>query len=151
MLGEIFVAVSGVDGVLAWAPASRANLAVLVVELEGLDESQNLIRVTAHRRLVHGDMTEVPSWSNDVQGTEGEASIKEQGTVASKLGVGRSRGLPLRKGLVYVSNEGNVNVAQTSLLLRSLNPGVVGEERINGNSNNLSANLSELFSLLCKK
>ncbi len=46
------------DGVSARGPVGRADLTVLVVELEGLDETQNFLDVTANGGLVHGDLTE---------------------------------------------------------------------------------------------
>lgn len=84
VLGEVLSGVSGVDGILARAPSSRANFTMLVMELEGLDKSQDLIGVTAHGWLVHGNMAEVSIRANDVQRTKREASVKEQSSIPER-------------------------------------------------------------------
>lgn len=46
------------DGVGTRGPVSRADLTVLVVELESLDETQNFFDVTANGGLVHSDLAQ---------------------------------------------------------------------------------------------
>jgi hypothetical protein len=128
------------DGVRARGPVSRADLTVLVVELEGLDKTQNFFDVTANGGLVHGDLTEslVLVVANNEQTSQSVTSVLVQNTVG------------LRNLVVDVSEERVVNTTETTLLARSVDPSSVSVRRINGDTNNFGTNLAELFSLLAE-
>jgi hypothetical protein len=46
----------GFDGVLAWVPVRGADLAVLVGELEGVDEAKGLVHAAADGEVVDGNL-----------------------------------------------------------------------------------------------
>jgi hypothetical protein len=64
-----------VHGLGAGPPAGRAHLAVLVGELEGLDQAEDLVRVAADGEVVDGDLAEDALGGDDEAAAERHAGI----------------------------------------------------------------------------
>lgn len=57
-------------GKVSRLPVGRADLAVNLDELEGLDQANDLIDVTADRKIIAGDLTEVSARINDEESAQ---------------------------------------------------------------------------------
>ncbi len=129
----------GVHGWLAWGPLSGADLTELVGVLVSLDESEDLIDVSADWEIVDWDVSDNLVLVDDVGGSEGNSIII---TVVDEAAVG------LGDFLGDISNQGDVHLSETSLLSVFLGVFHVWELGIDGDSNNLTAVLSELLGLV---
>jgi hypothetical protein len=122
----------GLHGLSALLPASRAHLAVLVGELEGLDKTDGLLDVTADGKVVDGDLAEDTLGVDDEETAKSDTLVLNQDTV-----VARDLG-----GLV--GDEGELQVGtETTLLARLLNPGKMGEVGVGGDTENSGVDLLE--------
>jgi hypothetical protein len=65
-------------------PIGRAHLAVLVGELEGLDETDSLIDRTTNREVIDRDLTEDALRVNDEKTTESDALVLDKDTVLAR-------------------------------------------------------------------
>jgi hypothetical protein len=88
LLGEVLGLVRGVDRVLALLPAGGADLAVLVSELEGLDDADGLLDGTADGEVVHVGGAEGALGVDEEGAAEGDALIGEEDAVGLGDGVG---------------------------------------------------------------
>ena len=91
LLGEVLELVGGVDGVGALLPAGRADLAVLVGELESLDDSDGLLDGSADGQVV------------DVRGSEGAVGVDEEGASERDALLLEQDAVSLGDGVVSVS------------------------------------------------
>ena len=120
------------DGVSALLPLGRADLAVLAGELVALDEPQDLVRVTADIRLVHGEVLDDTIWVDDGGTTEGVAGIAHVPAVL------------LADLATEVADERVLHRTETTLLAGSVDPGEVGEDGVDGKANDLAVDGLEL-------
>lgn len=134
-LGEVLQATLGVSlhGLATRLPAGGANLAVLVGELEGLDQTQGLVDVAAHGQVVDGDLAQGALGVDDEEAAQGDTFLLNQAAVvAGNLEV-------------LVGNEGQLEVlAETTLLAGALAPGQVGEVAVGGDTQHGGVELLEL-------
>lgn len=134
-LGEVLQASLGVSlhGVAARLPAGGANLAVLVGELERLDQAQGLVDVAADGQVVDGDLAQGALGVDDEEAAQGDALLlNEAAVVAGNLEV-------------LVGNQGQLEVlAQTTLLAGALAPRQVGEVAVGGDTQHGGVELLEL-------
>lgn len=111
----------GLHGLATLHPAGGADLAVLVGELEGVDETDGLLDVAADGEIVDGDLAEDALRVDNEETTERNAFLLDEDAVAAGDGVGR------------VGDERKLQVgAEAALLARLLLPGKVGEVRVGG-------------------
>jgi len=118
----------------AWLPSGRAHLAVLVGELEGLHQAQCLIHVTAYGQIVDGNLTEVLLSVDDKKSPETQTLVLLEDPVG------------LADGHILVGQEGDMHVAEPTLLARPLTPGKVRKVGVGRASNHFTANLAEFLS-----
>lgn len=134
-LGEVLQAALGVSlhGVAARLPAGGADLAVLIGELEGLDQAQGLVDVAADGQVVDGDLAQGALGVDDEEAAQGDALLLNQhAVVAGNLEV-------------LVGHEGQLQVlAQTALLAGPLAPRQVGEVAVGGDAQHGGVELLEL-------
>ena len=71
-IGEGLGGVS-VHGLGSGLPVGRADLAVLLDELEGLDKPDDFVYVAADGKVVHGDLAKHSSGTDNVKPSEGNA------------------------------------------------------------------------------
>lgn len=113
----------GLHGLATLLPASRADLAVLFGELEGLDKADGLLDVAADGEIVDGDLSEDTLGVDDEEAAQGNTLVLNQDTVAARDLVG------------LVGDERKLQVrTKATLLARLLNPGEVGEVRVGRNT-----------------
>lgn len=119
-------------GLSTLLPSGRAHLAVLVGELEGLDQADRLLDVAADGEVVDGDLAENTLGVDDEEAAERDALVLDEDAVAARdLG-----------GLV--GDEGELQVgAQTALLAGLLNPREMGEVGVGGHAENGGVDLAE--------
>ena len=58
-------------GFLSWPPVGRAHLTMFISELEGLDEPQSFVDVTANREVIYCNLTEDAFPINDKKASKG--------------------------------------------------------------------------------
>lgn len=80
-LVEVGFGVAGLDGWLSLGPVGRADLTVLLCELEGVNESEGLVDASADREIVDGDLTDDALGVNDKEPTESNSLLFQQDTV----------------------------------------------------------------------
>lgn len=134
LLGEVLLGVGGVDGVGTLLPVGRADLTVLVGELEGLDDTDGLLDGAADGEVV------------DVHGTEGALGVDEEGATESDALLLEENTVGLRDRVVAVREEAEVEVgAKAALLAGGLRPGEVGELGVGREGNDLGVDGLELL------
>ena len=137
--GELVTSVVGDHSSLARGPLSGANLTVLISELEGLDESEGLLDVSANGEIVDGELSESSLLVDDVSSSVSNTGIL---TVFNKAAVvtGNLFG--------QVRHHGDVHGSESTGLTVLLGVLSVGEVRVDGDTNNLGTNFLELLSLV---
>lgn len=135
LLSEVLQAALGVSlhGLAAGLPVGGADLAVLVGELEGLDETQGLVDVAADGQVVDGDLAQGPLGVDDEEAAQGDALLLDQdAVVAGNLEV-------------LVGDQGQLQVlTKTALLAGPLAPCQVGEVAVGGDTEDGGVELLEL-------
>lgn len=125
----------------SWLPSGRTHFAVLVGELEGLNQSQHLVHGASNGQVIHGDVSQDSLFGNDEQATSGDASIRaffDQDTIIS------------RDFLGDVGNQWDFHGAETAILARSLDPLEVGELGVDRHSNDFAVDFAELVAAFRK-
>ena len=121
-------------GGTAGLPVARDDFTSLFVVLEGLEEAESFVDVAANGEVVDGDLTDVLSGVDDEDGAESNTGIRavldEDAVVGGDL-------------LVEVGDQGNLHFTEATLLAGLLNPGEVGELRVNGPGEDLAVELFE--------
>ena len=122
----------GLHGGATRLPACWADLAVLIGELEGLNEAEGLIDRSANWQIVDGDLAE-NSWNlfsfaqiavlstfivDDVKTSVGDSFVLLEASVSLGDSVGG------------VSKDGDFHLADASLLAASFSPRKMGEDRV---------------------
>lgn len=126
--------IRGLHGGSTWGPGGGADFAVLVRVLEGLDEAEGFLDITADGEVTDRDVSHDTFVINDVGGTEGDTSII---TVLNEAAV------LLGDLLGNISDHGDVHLAETTLLAVLLGVLHVSELGVDGGTDDLSTNLSE--------
>ncbi|KAF1776342.1 hypothetical protein GQ600_19336 [Phytophthora cactorum] len=122
--------------------ASGAHLTVLVRELESLHQTKNLVHVATNGAVVNGALTQLALTVDDEQTTEGGTSLLAH---VDQDVVGRG------DLLVEVGKERDVELTQTALLARSVDPRQVRELGVHAAAQHLTAKLAELRRLLAER
>lgn len=135
LLSEVLEAALGVSlhGLAAGLPVRGADLAVLVGELEGLDETEGLGDVAADGQVVDGDLAQGALGVDDEEAAQGDALLLDQdAVVAGDLEV-------------LVGDQGQLQVlTETALLAGALAPCQVGEVAVGGDTEDGGVELLEL-------
>jgi len=120
-----------VHGEVTRLPVGRADLTVHVDELEGFHQADDLIDVAANRKIVHSDLAKHSSRGDDEESAEWHT-------------VGEKNAVLVGNGLIEISDNGDLHVAQAALRARSVDPSQVSEVGVAGSSDNLSVDSTEL-------
>lgn len=135
LLSEVLEAALGVSlhGLAAGLPVGGADLAVLVGELEGLDETEGLGDVAADGQVVDGDLAQGALGVDNEEAAQGDALLLDQdAVVAGDLEV-------------LVGHQGQLQVlTETALLAGALAPCQVGEVAVGGDTEHGGVELLEL-------
>ena len=137
LLVVVFLGI-GNHSLAAGLPVGGAHLTVHIHILEGLHQSQVLIRVSSHWQVVDRRVTHNPVFVNDVGGSVGDADISDV-TEAAVVG---------RDGFVEVGNKRDVHRAESSFLSGLESVLHVGELGVDGDGDEFAANFSELLGLV---
>lgn len=136
MLREVLRSVLSVDGVVTLLPVGRADLTVLSNELEGINQTEELVDVTANRSVVDASLLEDSFGVDDEGATKSDASILNKHTVVTG------------KSVVGVSNQGDRNTTETTVRSGGVVPGVESVLRVGGSVEKLGTLLTELLQLV---
>ena len=109
---ELLVALGRrLDGLVAGVPVGGADLAVLVGELEGVDEAEGLVNGAADGEVVDCDLAHDAVGVDDEEATEGDAFFfDEDAVVFGEL-------------VVLVGEERDVDVAEAAVAAGGVGPG----------------------------
>lgn len=107
LLGDVGVVV-GLHGLASRSPLGRADFAVDVSELESLDESQNLVDVSADWQVVVRGMSEDALAVDDEGGSGSDTGIRALGDEGA---------VDAGDGLRVVSDQRKVDVSKPPLFL----------------------------------
>jgi hypothetical protein len=88
---------------------------VLISELEGLNETEDLINGATDGKIVDGDLADGTLGVDDEETTESNTSFLDKDTVV------------LGNGLGLIGEERDLHLTKTTLLARSVDPGKVRE------------------------
>ena len=116
-------------------PVARDDFTSLLVILEGLEEAEGLVNVAADREVVDGDLTDVLVGVDEEDGAESNTGIRavvDEDTVVAGAVLGD------------VSDQGDVHLAEATLLAFLHGPGEVGELRVDGPGEDGAVELVEL-------
>ena len=133
---EVILGLLGVSlhGGTTGLPVAGDDFAGLFVVLEGLEEAESLVNIAADGEIVDGDLTDVLGGVDDEDGAEGNTGVRavldEDTVVGGNL-------------LVEVGDQGDLHFTEATLLAGLLNPGEVGELRVNGPGEDLAVELFE--------
>lgn len=138
---ELVATVIGGHGGGAWLPAGGADLTVLISVLVALDETEDLVDVSADGEVVHGELAEDTLAVDDVSGTECDTLIG---------GVLKEAAVVTRDALGEVGDHGHVHGAETTLLSGLHGVLSVGEVGVDGATDELAADGLKLSSLVAE-
>jgi len=129
----------GLHGVISRLPVGGADLAMLISELEGINQAEDLIDVSADGRVVHGDVANDTLVADDEETTESVSSFLEHNSVVAGDVASEIR------------EEGDVELAsQTTFLARSVDPSKMGKVRVDGGADKLAADVVEFLSTVAE-
>lgn len=136
-LGEVLLRALGVGlhGGRSGRPVRRANLAVLVRKLEGLDEAQHLVDRAPDGQVVDGLLAEGAVGGDDEQAAErdaGVAALLDQHLVVARDLLGQ------------VGEQRVAGAAQAALVAGRVDPREVREVRVDGAADDLAVEGLEL-------
>lgn len=136
---EVLLALLGIGNhrLGAGFPAGGANLAVLLVVLEGLDNAQDLVHGAAHRQVVDLDGADIALGVDDVRCAQSDAAV----AVGVVLDEAAKR---LGHGLRHVRDQRNCHCAKAARAALGLRPGQMRELGVNAYGCHLRAELGEL-------
>lgn len=129
---KVFSGGRRLDGGLVRLPVGRAHLAVLVGELEGLDQSERFVHRTTDGQIVDGDLAHDALRVDDEQAAQSDARLGQQHTVVFGNLLGQ----------IGDNREGNV--ANATLLARCVHPGQVRKVRVHRHAQHLGFESLEL-------
>jgi len=138
LLGQVLAdsILVGLHGLLARTPAGGADFAVFVGELEGLDQSQGLVDISADGEIVDGHLAEGARAIDDEEAAESDALILLENSVRS------------RDFQVLVGEQRDVHLAKSSLLSGGVDPGEMGEMGICGARDDFATDFAEFLGTL---
>lgn len=117
-------------------PVGGADLAVLGNELEGLDESHDLLDRAADREIVDGDLPDLLLRVDDEETSQRDASLLDVDAVL------------LGEAVCVVCDQGQVEHANAALLPRRVDVGEVAVLGVAGRGEDFAVELAELLELV---
>lgn len=134
LLGEECLAVLNIghNCIRARLPVGRAHLAMLISELEGVQEAQSLINRAANREIVDGLLAELALWGDDEETAQSNSCI---------ISFFDQHLIILGNSLGDVGNQGVLEATQTTLVAGGVDPVEMGEGRVHGAAQDLNINL----------
>ena len=132
MLGQVLGDAVGVGlhAGLALVPSGGANLAMLLGELQGVDQAQGLVDVAAQRQVI------------DMRRLHHAVLVDHEGA-AQRHAAGQQDAVGLGDVLGQVGHHGELHVAQAALLHRGVLPRQMGEVGIDADGDDLGVALGE--------
>lgn len=115
----------------SWSPACWTDLAVGISVLEGLNQTNCLIHRSSHRQIVHCDLAQHTGLVNDEEASQGMATGLQIDTIV------------LANLMRQIGEQGDLDVAQPAFLAGRVNPGQMGEMRVDTDANHLGVDLPE--------
>lgn len=112
---------------------------MLVGVLEGLDEAQGLVHAAAHGQVVDRHLAQILLVVDDEEAAEGDAGRLVQHAVR----------LAHLHGLV--GKQGDVHLAQTTLLARLVDPREMRKVAVGGHAHDLTVDRPELFGAITER
>src|SRR3990167_1203501 len=116
---------------VALLPVGWANFAMLFGELQGIDQTQQLIHIATQRQVID-DLRANNAFGIDQEGTA-------EGHTIGVLDV-----IGLADGMVDIGRQGVLDWADAALVHRGVTPGIVGKVRIDGNADHFDITRLEL-------
>jgi len=126
------------DRISSRVPASRTNFTVLLHELECFDQSQCFVDRSTDGQIVDRDLTHSARRIDDEQTPKRDADFLQKHAVI------------LRDALRQVSKEGVIHFAEASFTAWKLGPCEMREMRVDGTSQNFSAEIFELLDAIAE-
>ena len=126
VLEGLLAAVAGVHALLAWGPLAGADLTMLLVVLESLNEAEDLTNITANWEIVVLHVSKDTLAVNDEGGSEVESIISSKATIVAAELLGK------------VSEHRDLHATETTLLTGLVGKLLMSEVGINGGSDNLA-------------
>jgi len=141
VLGKVLELLDGIalDRIRALLPLSRAHFAVLLKELEGLDEANDLGDRAAHRRVAERELSQHSLRVDDVGRANSVARVAVQAAIL------------LRHLTVDVSEEDVLELAEATLSAGLLDPGVVRVLAVNRGADQHRVDLLELLHVIIER
>jgi len=130
----------GLDGgrVRLGVPVGRAHLSVLLDELEGLDEAQDLVDGSPNGQVIDGVLAQDAIGIDDEGASQGDAFLVQQHIVVGGDLLGQ------------VGEEWVVQLAHSAILAVHIAPGQMAEMGVYGHAQNLGIDVLELLDPLAK-
>lgn len=113
------------------SPVGGADLAVLVGELDGLEDAEGLLDGASNGEVINGGRADDAVGIHDEEAAKGDGLVMEDPEGAAHL-------------LVQVGDEGHLEGCEATLLAGLPHPGQVAVLRVDGDSVDLGAELGEL-------
>jgi len=115
-----------------WLPTRWAHLSMGIRVLEGLNQSNSLIYRSSHWQIVHGDLAQHSGLIDDKETAQGMSTgLQIDSVVLADL-------------VRQIGEQWNLDVAQTALLARRVDPSQMGEVRVHTDPNHFRFDLLEL-------
>lgn len=137
LLGLLHIGLNG-SRIRVGIPVGRADFSVLLDELEGFDQAQNLVDGSAHGQIINGVLAQDAIGVNDEGAAQRDALLVQQHIV-----VGRDL-------LGQIGEERVLQLAHSAVLAVDIAPGEMAEVGVHGNAQNLGVNVMELLDPLAK-
>ena len=129
---EEFTSLGDVQRLLTRLPTARDNNTLLRF-IKNLNHTESFINITAKRQVVDGGVLEDVLFIKEEETSESDTFFFDEDTVVTGDVLGD------------ISEEGNLEVLDTTLLAGEFTPGLVGEDGIDGAAEDLAVELGEFF------
>lgn len=120
------------DSIHTGVPVRRANLAVLVGELERVDQAERLVDRASNGEIVDGDLAEHAVGVDEEEAAQRDAFFLDENAVV------------FADGVVLVREQGDVDLAQAAVFLCGVGPGQQGVFRVGGGEHDAGATRLEV-------
>lgn len=137
LLGLIHIGLNG-GWVCLWVPVGGAHLAVLLDELEGLDQTQHFVHRTSNGQIIDRVLTQYALGINDECAAQRDSFLVQQHIVVGRYLLGQ------------IGEQGIFQFANAAALAVNIAPGQVTEMRIHRDTDDLSVDVVELLNAFAK-
>ena len=120
----------GCHAFVALVPASGANLAMLFMELQGINHPQGFINIAAKRQIIDDLMANHTGLIDQEGATQGNTGIGKDAIIAGNI-------------LGQISHQGEANFTQTTVIYRCTAPCGMGMNAVHRNTDQLGTDFGE--------